>query len=212
MTLSCCSCHHAARTWPCWPPGPSHQAYLPAPHLESSSISTFRACSSHAPAPIKPQPTPAVLSQELVHTKLSIIHHTRKRPSTGPQTRQLLNLPLDVYIDNTSDWYPKRKENRKKRLKELQQVIESRKEWQRGRPLVEGKPRSPVDYLTCDHVACPPLQTFSAATTRGDQTTTLGGKTGPGGLTASLGSGSWTGMGGRTSSSNLWPRFCGSTE
>jgi exoribonuclease II len=42
-----------------------------------------------------------------------------------------------VYIDNTSDWYPKRKENRKKRLKELQQVIESRKEWQRGRPLVE---------------------------------------------------------------------------
>jgi hypothetical protein len=28
MTLSCFSCHHAARTWPRWPPGPSTQAYL----------------------------------------------------------------------------------------------------------------------------------------------------------------------------------------
>jgi hypothetical protein len=27
-TSSCFSCHHAARTWPCWPPGPSSQAYL----------------------------------------------------------------------------------------------------------------------------------------------------------------------------------------
>jgi hypothetical protein len=29
---------------------------------------------------------PAILSQESVHTTLSITHHTRKRPSTGPQT------------------------------------------------------------------------------------------------------------------------------
>jgi hypothetical protein len=27
-----------------------------------------------------------MLSQELVHTTLSITHHTRKRPSTGPRT------------------------------------------------------------------------------------------------------------------------------
>jgi hypothetical protein len=27
MTSSCRSCHHAARTWPRWPPGPSNQAY-----------------------------------------------------------------------------------------------------------------------------------------------------------------------------------------
>jgi hypothetical protein len=32
------------------------------------------------------QPAPAVLSQESVHTTLSITYHTRKRPSTGPWT------------------------------------------------------------------------------------------------------------------------------
>jgi hypothetical protein len=38
----------------------------------------FRACSSPAPTPVKPQPAPAILSQESVHTTLSITHHTRK--------------------------------------------------------------------------------------------------------------------------------------
>jgi hypothetical protein len=47
---------------------------------------TFRACSSSAPTRVKPQPAPAILSQESVHTTLSITHHTRKRPSTGPWT------------------------------------------------------------------------------------------------------------------------------
>jgi hypothetical protein len=47
---------------------------------------TFHTCSSPAPTPIKPQPVPAILSQESVHTMLSITHHTRKRPSTGPRT------------------------------------------------------------------------------------------------------------------------------
>jgi hypothetical protein len=46
----------------------------------------FRACSSPAPIPVKPLPTPAILSQESVHTTLSITHHTMKRPSTGPRT------------------------------------------------------------------------------------------------------------------------------
>jgi hypothetical protein len=46
----------------------------------------IRACSSPAPTPVKPQPAPAILSQESVHTTLSITHHTRKRPSTGPRT------------------------------------------------------------------------------------------------------------------------------
>jgi hypothetical protein len=86
MTSSCCSCHHAARTWPRWPPGPSNEAYLSSPHLEASPATTFRACSSPAPTPVKPQPTPAILSQESVHTTLSITHHTRKRPSTRPST------------------------------------------------------------------------------------------------------------------------------
>jgi hypothetical protein len=86
MTSSCCSCHHAARTWPRWPPGPSNEAYLSSPHLEASPATTFRACSSPAPTPVKLQPAPAVLSQESVHTTLSITHHTRKRPPTGPRT------------------------------------------------------------------------------------------------------------------------------
>jgi hypothetical protein len=47
---------------------------------------TFRACSSPAPTRVKPQPAPAILSQESVHTPLSITHHTKKRPSTGPRT------------------------------------------------------------------------------------------------------------------------------
>jgi hypothetical protein len=47
---------------------------------------TFRTCYSPAPTRVKPQPAPAILSQESVHTTLSITHHTRKRPSTGPRT------------------------------------------------------------------------------------------------------------------------------
>jgi hypothetical protein len=86
MASSCCSCHHAARTWPRWPPGPSNEAYLSSPHLEASPATTFPACSSPAPTPVKPQPAPAILRQESVHTTLSITHHTRKRPSTGPRT------------------------------------------------------------------------------------------------------------------------------
>jgi hypothetical protein len=59
---------------------------LSSPHLEASPATTFRTCSSPAPTRVKPQPTPAILSQESVHRTLSITHHTRKRPSTGPRT------------------------------------------------------------------------------------------------------------------------------
>jgi hypothetical protein len=50
--------------------GPSNEAYLSSPHLEASPAMTFRACSSPAPTPVKPQPVPAILSQESVHTTL----------------------------------------------------------------------------------------------------------------------------------------------
>jgi hypothetical protein len=86
LTSTCRSCHHAARTLPHWPPGPSNQAYLSSPHLEASPATTFHACSSPTPTRVKPKPAPAILSQESVHTTLSITHHTRKRPSTGPRT------------------------------------------------------------------------------------------------------------------------------
>jgi hypothetical protein len=86
MTSSCCSCHHAAHTWLRWPSGPSNEAYLSSPHLKASPATTFHTCSSPAPTLVKLQPAPAILSQESVHTALSITHHTRKRPSTGPWT------------------------------------------------------------------------------------------------------------------------------
>jgi hypothetical protein len=59
----------------------------------ASPAMKFRACSS--PAPVKPQPAPSILSQESVHTTLSITHHTRKRPSTGPQTTHGPHFPQD---------------------------------------------------------------------------------------------------------------------
>jgi hypothetical protein len=70
MTSSCCYCHHAARTWLRWPPGPTNEAYLSSPHLEASPATTFRTCSAPALTPAKPQPVPAILSQESVHTTL----------------------------------------------------------------------------------------------------------------------------------------------
>jgi hypothetical protein len=86
MTSSCRSCHHAAHTWLRWPQGLSNEAYLSSPHLEASPATTFRTCSSPAATPVKPRTAPAILSQESVHTMLSITHHTRKRPSTRPWT------------------------------------------------------------------------------------------------------------------------------
>jgi hypothetical protein len=55
---------------------------------------TFRAHSSLAPTQIKPQLAPAILDQELVHTTLKVTHHTKERPSTGPQTLQSSVSPL----------------------------------------------------------------------------------------------------------------------
>jgi hypothetical protein len=46
---------------------------------------TFRACSSPAPTPVKPQPAPAILSQESVHTKESIhnvVNHSSHKEAT----------------------------------------------------------------------------------------------------------------------------------
>jgi hypothetical protein len=57
--------------------------------------------SSPAPTPVKPQPAPAILSQESVHTTLSITHHTRKRPSTGPRTTHVPQYCLqrcDIFV------------------------------------------------------------------------------------------------------------------
>jgi hypothetical protein len=82
MTSSCRSCHHLTPL----DTRSSNQAYLSSPHLEASPATTFCACSSPAPTQVKPQPAPSILSQQLVHTMLSITHHTRKWQSSGPRT------------------------------------------------------------------------------------------------------------------------------
>jgi hypothetical protein len=94
--------------------------------MEASSATTFRAYSSPAPTPVKPQPAPAILSQELVHTTLSITHHTGKRHPPVLEPHMVLNLPLDECIDNTHTKVTRDKRKRKEtNKKKLQQAIES---------------------------------------------------------------------------------------
>jgi hypothetical protein len=62
---------------------------------------TIRSCSSPAPTRVKLQPAPAILSQESVHTTLSITHHTRKRPSTGPRTTHGPQMGIEFQVDQT---------------------------------------------------------------------------------------------------------------
>jgi hypothetical protein len=147
MTSSCCSFHHAARTWPRWPPGPSNEAYLSSPHLEDSLATTFRTCSSPAPTPIKPQPAPAILSQESDHTTLSITHHTRKRPYTGPRTTHgPQSPPWWVHWQHTHIVIREKRKRKETNKKKLQQAIESQRKpkrkitWRRevSDPLVKG--------------------------------------------------------------------------
>jgi hypothetical protein len=128
MTSSCCSCYHAARTWLRWPPSPSNQAYLSSPHLEASPATTFRTCSSPAPTPVKPQPAPAILSQESVHTTLSITHHTRKRPSSGPRTtHDPQSPPWWVHWQHTHIVTREKIKRNEMNKKKLQQAIESQR-------------------------------------------------------------------------------------
>jgi hypothetical protein len=54
-------------------------------------VTTFRACSSPAPTRVKSQPAPAILSQESVHTTLSITHHTRNDHPPVLEPHMVLN-------------------------------------------------------------------------------------------------------------------------
>jgi hypothetical protein len=167
MTSSCRSCHHAARTWLHWPPGPSNEAYLSSPHLEASPATTFRACSSPAPIPVKPQPAPAILSQESVHTTLSITHHIRKRPSTGPRTTHgFESPPWWVHWQHTHilTWEKrKRKETNKKKL---QQAIESQRKAKRK---ITWR-RQVSDHLGKGNGSTHPRQSYAQAKSTNHQT------------------------------------------
>jgi hypothetical protein len=98
--------------------------------LEASPATTFRACSSPAPTLVKPQPAPAILSQESVHTTLLITNHTRKRPSTGPRTKHgPQSPPWWVHWQHPQIvTQEKRKKRKEKNKKKLQQAIETRRE------------------------------------------------------------------------------------
>jgi hypothetical protein len=72
---------------PFLPPCGPHLTPLATGSLEQSLLvftpggltsNDLRTCSSPAPTPVKLQPAPATLSQESLHTTLSITHHTRK--------------------------------------------------------------------------------------------------------------------------------------
>jgi hypothetical protein len=144
MTSSYCSCHHAARTWPRSPPGPLNEAYLSSPHLEASPATTFRACSSPAPTPVKPQPAPALLSQESVHTTLSITNHPRKRPSTGPRTTHgPQSLPWWVHWQHTHLVIEEKRKKRKETNKRNSNKRSKAEERQRARSLEEDKSQTP---------------------------------------------------------------------
>jgi hypothetical protein len=60
--------------------------------MEASLATTFRTCSSSAPTSVKPQLAPAILSQESVHTTLTITHHTRKRHPPVLEPHMVLRL------------------------------------------------------------------------------------------------------------------------
>jgi hypothetical protein len=90
---------------------------------------TFHACSSPAPTRVKPQPTPVILSQESVHTTLSITHHTRKRPSTGLRTTHgPQSPPWWVHWQHPHKVTREKRKRKESDKKKPQQVIESQRE------------------------------------------------------------------------------------
>jgi hypothetical protein len=90
--------------------------YLFTPR-RSRKAKTISAHSSPAPTQITPQPASAIFGQESVHTMLSITHHTRERPSTGPRTLRssisLLTSALTTHIVTNTE----KREKKRKRTK-----------------------------------------------------------------------------------------------
>jgi hypothetical protein len=74
---------------------------------------------------IKPQPAPAILGQESIHTMLSITHHNKERPSTCPWTlRSSISPLMSALTTHTSNQF-KEKRKRKEMKEKLRQVIKS---------------------------------------------------------------------------------------
>jgi hypothetical protein len=74
---------------------------------------------------IKPKPAPAILSQESVHTTLSITHHSQERPSTGHRVlRSSISPLLSALTTHTSNQF-REKRKRKDTKEKLKQVIKN---------------------------------------------------------------------------------------
>jgi hypothetical protein len=106
-----------------------HQANLTclSTHQRPRKAKTFRACSSPAPMQIKLQLAPTILGQDSLHTMLSITHHIRERPSTGPHTLRFSISPLISKLTThkvTNLW---KKEKQKKRTKNSSKLSKSKK-------------------------------------------------------------------------------------
>jgi hypothetical protein len=129
---------------------------------------TFRTCSSPAPTPVKPQPAPAILSQESVHTTLSITHHTRKRPSTSPRTTHgphepQLRIMIETFKRHDGDGLGANKRSKTKKRQRASAPNQSSKNHKRL-PLHTCK--LPLNQCTSPWTnACKPLENKAAVTT-----------------------------------------------
>jgi hypothetical protein len=100
-TSSCFSCHHAARTWPRWPPGPSSQDYLSlhsseAPQGIDLSRPLFTCTNANQAATCTRNTRPRGSPHHVVNHSSqpgATIHRSSDTP--------VLNLPLDECIENT---------------------------------------------------------------------------------------------------------------
>jgi hypothetical protein len=100
-TSSCFSCHHVARTRPCWPPGPSSWAYLSlhsseAPHGIDVSHSLFTCTNVNQAATCTCSTWPRVSPHH-------VVNHSSQPGATIHRSLDalVLSLPLDECIDNT---------------------------------------------------------------------------------------------------------------
>jgi hypothetical protein len=115
-TSSCFSCHHAARTWPRWPPGPSSRAYLSLHSSEalqgidlSHSLLTYTNANQAATCTCNTRPR---VSPHHVVNHSSRPGATIHRSSDTP----VLNLPLDHW-QHTQVTNSEKREKEKKRTK-----------------------------------------------------------------------------------------------
>jgi hypothetical protein len=91
---------------------------------------TFHACSSLVPILVKPQPAPAILSQESVHTTLSITYQSSHQKATihrsSNHTWSWISPLMSALTTHTHSNLREKKEKRNEQ-KKLKQAIESQR-------------------------------------------------------------------------------------